>query len=234
MKKIYFLFILLFTFACTKSTIKTKYQQLNNFYKIEVNGSFNVVLIKDTVNKLEIICDDKIIDDIIFSVTQNTLILSEEIKTKWLKPKIETPIIKIHYTDVSEMVVNQTSNVTTENAIKQDYFGIVLKSKANAANLNLDCKNFYYWNNYPSGGKLTLTGKATELNIWNAAIMSVDASALISQKALVENNSKADCIINVADSLKYTISNAGNIINVTIPNAIETLNHDGNGQLILP
>lgn len=234
MKKIIFYFVFIFCVACSKSTIVTNQHTLNRFNKIEINGSFNVVLIKDAVNKLEVICDDKIIEDILFNISEHTLILSEEIKNKWLKPKIATPIIKVYYTDISEIVVNQTCYVTTENAIKQDYFGVVLKSKANVANLNLDCKHFYYWNNYPSGGKLTLAGKTTELNIWNDAIMSVDASELTTEKALIENNSKADCIINVSDSLKYSISNVGNIINVSSPNNIEILSHNGEGKLILP
>ena len=234
MKKSYYLFLLILITSCKKDKVINQEHLLENFDKIEINGSFDIVLVNDTVNKLKIITSDKIIDDIIFNISNNRLILSEQIKSKWLKPTMETPIIKIHFNNISEIKMNATCFLSSENTIKQDYFGLILGAKTNSAELTLDCKHFYYWNNYPSGGKLTLKGKSTEINLWNDAIMSVDASELLCDRVLIENNSRGDCIVNASDSLTYSILNSGNIINIKKPNTIKMINHSGEGQLILP
>ena len=90
-------------------------------------------------------------------------------------------------------------------------FGLVLTGKSNQANLELNGNIFYYWNNFPTGGKLTLSGKTEILKIWNFDLMSVDAKNLTSKYAIVENSSKGDCAVTVLNKLEYKISGEGNI-----------------------
>ena len=78
-------------------------------------------------------------------------------------------------------------DIKTSNPITSNEFGLVLMGKVNHANLELDCNNFYYWNNFPCGGNLTLYGKTNILDLWNFAIMSIDAKNLIAQNAKIEN-----------------------------------------------
>ncbi|MBI9069377.1 MAG: DUF2807 domain-containing protein [Salinivirgaceae bacterium] len=125
------------------------------------------------------------------------------------KNKIE---LHIHYKSIREIYAHETCNIQTKNPITSNSFGLVFESKANEANLELDCGTFYYWNNFPCGGKLTLYGHTKELKLWNYALTTVDAYNLFTSFAIVENSSKGDCIINVAEELNYAIKGEGNIV----------------------
>ena len=56
-----------------------------------------------------------------------------------------------------------------------------------------------------------MSGKTEELKIWNTAIMSVDAKNLVTEYALVENDSKGVCEVNVTNRLDYKIKGKGDI-----------------------
>ncbi|MBA3901647.1 MAG: DUF2807 domain-containing protein, partial [Bacteroidetes bacterium] len=92
-----------------------------------------------------------------------------------------------------------------------DDFGIVMSSKLNQANLELGGKSFHFWNNFPCGGKLTLSGNTEILKIWTFSIMSVDAKNLHAEYALIENSSKGNCEVFVSGKLEYSIHGTGDI-----------------------
>ncbi len=104
--------------------------------------------------------------------------------------------------------------------------------KANQANLELACNSFYYWNNFPTGGKLTLTGAVDILTLWNTAIMSVDAKELTARSALVDNSSKENCEITVLEKLEYSISGVGDIHLYGSPREIIENEISSSGRLI--
>jgi len=91
---------------------------------------------------------------------------------------------------------------------------------------------FYYWNDFPCGGLLTLSGKAESLKLWNYAILSVDAKYLTAKTAIVENNSQGDCTVNVGEKLNYSITNKGNINLYGSPTEIIEGVLNSSGQLI--
>ena len=212
----YILYILLIlsivTVSCSKEeNRKTSFKKLNSFNKIIVNSTFDIYLVEDTCFSIEINANTDIISNISYVIEEETLTLDNSTKFKWLSPKDNQVDVYIHSKGLSLVEMNQTSHLKTLNPIVSNSFGLVLKSKSNQATLDLDCNSFYYWNNFPCGGKLTLRGKVNNLKIWNFAIFAVDAKDLIAKKAIVENNSQSDCIVNVTEHINYSIRNSGNI-----------------------
>ena len=88
------------------------------------------------------------------------------------------------------MSINESCEVSNLGTLKGIELGITCASKLNEAKLNLDYSTIYYWNNFPCGGKLELSGTCTFLKIWNFALMQVDAKNLITNHVLVENSGK--------------------------------------------
>ena len=107
-----------------------------------------------------------------------------------------------------------------------------MASKLNEAVLQLNCTTFYYWNNHPCGGKLTLSGTVQNLRIWNFALMSVEAKDLTAYDALVENSSQGDCEVTVTGKLEYSIKNSGNIYLHGHPPQIVLKEKTSTGELI--
>lgn len=199
--------------CCNKESVENSYieKRLPQFNEIELNGVFDVYLRQDSTYNLKIQANDNWIDQIHVKVENNKLIIDNESRKRWMRPKEEKVKLYITSNRPKKITANETCYIETVNPIISEEFGLIMTSKLNQANLELDCKTFYYWNNHPCGGKITLRGKAAEIKLWNFAIMQVDAKNLISEYALVENSSKGVCEVNVQSKLEYSIHGSGNI-----------------------
>lgn len=202
------------------------------FEQIELNDAFELLVTEGDHYSIEIIGDEKIIDYIDADVINKTLFIEDTRGIKWLSPRKNK--IKIHVTSLPLKTITASDgcNIKTLNAITSLEFGLILKGKSNEANLELDCKKFFYWNNFPSGGKVTLSGKTEMLKIWNFAIMSVDAKDLTAQNAIIENNSQGDCEVRVLNKLEYSINEKGNIHLYGKPSEIISNSLISSGKLI--
>ena len=229
---IYLGLILLTTISCSKNNNEHKEVNLDFFHTIKVDDSFNLYLEEDTCFYLELHANKDVLKNISYTINDSILTLDNSTGFKWLSPTENKIELIIHSLPLKEVYLNETCHLQTINPISSVSFGLIISAKSNEATLDLNCKTFYYWNNFPSGGRLTLLGKAEQIKLWNDAIFSVDASQLIAQKALVENNSKGNCIVNVSDYLEYSITNMGNIYVANEPREIVEIELSSSGRLI--
>ena len=198
--------------SCKKEIIDSnRILNLEPFEEIELNDAFEVFITEGNDYSVEIVGDEKVIDYVDVIVNNKILTIENTRKVEWLSPKKNK--IKIYVTSLplNKITASEGCNIKTLTAITSDNFGFILTGKSSQANLELNNNSFYYWNNFPTGGKVTLSGKTEILKIWNFAIMSVDAKNLVSKNAIVENNSLGDCEVTVINKLEYSISEKGNI-----------------------
>ena len=181
------------------------------FQKIEVDGSFDVLLSDDSVFSVQFEADKAFFEALSFEVIDSVLYISDGKSPRWRNPGAKKPMVRIHGNQLREIKLLETCYLKSETPITSDELGLVAFSKLNIADLELDCKVFYFWNNHPCGGEIRLRGKTDELKIWNFAIMRVDASACKTRYAWVENSSKADVLVDVNEQIDYAIGGKGNI-----------------------
>ena len=211
----YFISILLALFiSCDDQLEETShYAVLEPFDNIELNSVFDVYLSSDSLYSIKIAGEENAIKNISFKVVNRILSVNNNAKWKWLTPEDNKIKLYISSNQLSQIIVKETCNIQTLNTLLADEFSIINhpKPRLSQINLELDCKTFFYWNNYQCGGKLKLRGRTDNLVIYSFALMSVDASALTSNHALIENNSRGDCEVRVKDKIEYKIGGSGNI-----------------------
>lgn len=225
------IFILMLFFSCKKETTSI-YSNLASFDKIELNDAFEVYLSESNIFSIEIVGDKNIIDHVNYNVDSGILSIDNKRKIKWLSPGKNGIKLYINSKPLSKVTASEGCNIQTITPITSNEFGIVLTGKANHATLDLDAKTFYYWNNFPCGGNLTLTGKSETLKLWNFALMSVNAKNLVSKYAIVENSSTGDCEVNVLNKFEYSIKGKGNIHLYGSPSEIVEDISSSSGRLI--
>jgi hypothetical protein len=220
--------------SCKKNNPESStYESLNSFSEIEVNSNFDVYLVEDSIFSIEIKGFKKAISNVDYIIESGILKIDNNQKYKFTHPKTNKITLYIHSEPLETVTVNETCFIRTVNPITSEDFGLILKSKANYAELDLAGNTFYCWNNFPCGGKLTLHGTTNLLKLWNTAILSVDAKDLVASYALVQNSSKGLCEVNVTNKLEYSLLGDGNIElygNPPIQNQIEK---SGTGKLII-
>lgn len=231
-----FIYIFIFTAlgACSKLDKKSVSIQkdVDGFHSIELNDVFDVTLVEDSVFYVEIIGVPKMVEGVEVVCTDSVLFLNRKNGNRWYRPATNEVKVIIHSKPLKLVVANQTCFIGTSRPITSDEFGLVFKGKSSLGDLELNCNSFYFWNNEPTGGLLTIRGKSNFFQIWNAAIMSVDAKDLETEYGLIENYSKGDCSIRATNTFEYAITGTGNIDLYGSPGLIVQKQLTGTGRLI--
>jgi hypothetical protein len=220
--------------SCKKAMTKTTIEQnLEQFDSIVLNSVFEVHLIQGSSNSIKLEGATKILENIEFSVENNTLTIENNYHGNWMHPKNNKVLVYITVDTLNLITANETCNILSDNQLVTDELGLIMKSKLNNASLNVSCNTFYYWNNFPCGGKVTVKGTCNQVKIWNVALMAVDAKELASQFGYVDNASKGSVFVNCAQKLSYKLTGEGDIHLSGNPPVIEKLEEAGKGKLIL-
>ncbi len=202
------------------------------FREVRVDHVFHIVLRQEPSFSIQVAGRQDLVEGVKYTVEDSVLILTNESDKMWLKPEHNKVMAWIYADRLKKITVNEASFVETANPIITDEFGLVTGNKYAEADLELDNSIFYFWNNFPCGGKLTLRGNTQSLRLWNYVIMSVDARQLAAVDAVVENYSKGDCFVNVDQVLYYSIHGEGSIYLYGNPQEIILLDNTGSGELI--
>ena len=233
-KSLYILLICLLFSACKKSEDdKVSIEKtLSSFTILNLQSSFDVYLVQDTLFKIIIEGDEKIVTKINLSYNDSILTIKNDAKLSWLSPKNNKIKLTIHLNGLKKIIADETCYITSQNTLKADELGIIMSSKLNEADLTIDCNTFYYWNNQPCGGRLRLHGRTYQLKVWNFALMAVDAADLNADRVLVENSSKGDCRVKALSEIEYSIFGEGNIYLYGNPNSINLKEITSTGKFI--
>ena len=236
MKKTSFLLIFIGITLCSsckkKGIVSHTMLFQQSFDTLVLGDPFEVEIIQDSLDKIEIVGHEPFVSNIKTTYSNNTLTISKTPAMGWLFPNKNKIQLKIHLSHISRIVANETCFIRSSGPIIGNELGLILKSKLNQADLNVQCNTFYFWNNFPCGGKLNLKGSCQELKLWNYALMQIDATSLICGNARVENSSKGDIRFQCNDSLFYKIKGEGNLHLYGFPPNIYNLGSDGLGNLI--
>lgn len=208
-------------------------KSLEEFDTLNLNSVFEVHLIQGTENKIRLEGAKKIVDKVTLSIENNTLHIENTYKGNWMHPANNKIKLFITVNQLNRINAYETCNIQTDNTLVGDDIGLVMTSKLNEATLDVDCNTFYYWNNFPCGGRIKLSGQTNNLNLWNVALMAVDASDLIANNVLVDNASKGDCKVTSLLSLTYKLSGEGNLYVKGNPSVIVKIEESSSGKLIL-
>jgi len=198
--------------SCKKDIVnKSLFKALAPFDQIELNDVFEVYIDEDSVFSVEAYGDESFIEYVSYTINDKVLSIENKRKVIWQTPKRNKIVLFIRSPELSKIKATGGCNIKTLGPITSKDITLILAGKASQADLELDCDKFQYWNHFPTGGKLRLSGNTERLDIWNFAIMPVDAKNLTARNATIENSSEGDCEVRVLDKLEYSIKGSGNI-----------------------
>lgn len=218
--------------SCSKDfKIVESYQSFTKIDTLSLSSVYTVELIQDTINAVEISGSAYYVTRTKMNLTNGHLEIKTLASNKWLHPRKNKVTLKIHLSKIKRINAYETCSITCINTLQSDTIGYTCSSKLNSAELNINCNTFYMWNNFPCGGKLTLTGNCNELKIWSYALLAVDASACTTQNAQLENHSKGTISAKVTNQVKYAIYGSGNIVLHQQPIELIPVNQSGTGSL---
>ncbi len=240
-KKYQFIILLLLFVSCQKSIDcisstgeKTTVEfSISDFDTLVVNNDFEIHLIQDTVNKLTVTAYKKYADAVAVETSNHLLILDNSYKCKFTKPEKNDVLINLHVKRISRININSPSKLISDNILlNDDEIGVIVGTKFFEANLKVNCRVFYYWNIFLSGGKMYLHGNSEYLKLWNTGLFAVDASDLNVDNVFINTDSKGDIKIDVNKFLDCSIKGVGNVYYTGNPLKINVSDMLSSGKLI--
>lgn len=234
MKRVFFLSMLLVGLSCKKKPSDfVRIENIHSFDNVEILEGFDVYLKTDSlVTSVRIEGYEDRVENITLLLDDNVLKIENTTKQKWLQPKRNKIKLTLTTPGLKKLTASEGCSIATLNPITEKEFGLILKGKAVQANLELNNEIFFYYNNFPCGGKLTLSGKTEVVKIWNTGLMNVDAQALTAKIGLIENSAKSDVSIRITDYLEYALKGTGNIYLYGQPSTIVETEKSSSGELI--
>jgi len=233
MRKIYFISLLLVLWSCSKDEEVVKTYFLEKFSKIEFDDSFEVRFHTSEDFRIVASGTDRFIEGLEVDFKGDSVVVDNKVKAVWLRPESNKVLLDVYCDSISQIRVNESCLISSIDTLRSENLLLIVGSKLNVADLKINCTVFGYYNLFPCSGSMTFSGKATQLNIWNDALMQVDASRLTAQSALIENKSAATCSAQVTNQLRYSILNRGDILLSGNPPNIEATDTSGEGELII-
>lgn len=219
--------------SCSKYKERvSKLETPSAFRAIRLDSSFEVFLREGLVCSLEIEASKAYLADIHWSVEDSVLIVKNDGRGAWLHPKSNKVRLTITCPNLRLLTAFETCTIKTLNPITTSEFGLIVGSKVNMAEIEVNNETTYCWNYRPCGGTLTFTGTTTTFKTWCAAILTVDARQLNTQNAFIENSGKNDVLVAPMNYLSYSILGKGNILLYQHPAQIDTVKTTGTGKLI--
>lgn len=232
------LFILLFI-GCNKpdapSCLMTKGKSsseviaYNSITHFEIYDHFNIQLIQDSLNYIELIGGANEIQNISIEVNEDMLSVKNENKCNFLRSLKTKPQLNIHFEDIAYLGTYGYSNVNCLDTLKLSSFKLEC-FKTNATHditINADSLFLLY---HLAGNTLQLAGESHYGYFYNAGNGWMHASDCILFNAGVHQESSGDVEINVTNKLNATINGDGNIKYLNSP-IINTNYQSGLGKV---
>jgi hypothetical protein len=219
--------------SCQKDDEVVKEFELDHFKKIEFNDSFTVVFHTSSDFRIVAKGSERFIEEMKITSAGDSVLVENDQRAAWLRPESNKVRLDIYCDSLFQIKAAESCDMTTADTLRSENLIVIVGSKLNVADLKVNCSVFGYYNVFPCSGVMSFSGKTEQLNIWNEALMEVDASNLSANRCFVQNNSAADCKVRVSDELRYSILNRGNIVLNGSCDFVEAIDESGEGELIV-
>lgn len=197
--------------SCLKSNGQMTTQTVNfqkSFSEISLLDDLNLILVQDSINFLEIVGPENLIQLIGMDSSNTELTLSNHNKCNFLREKKQINLY-YHYSSLNEIHLFGYGLLTNTNEINHP-ISIYTDQAFSSINLTLNNTNTSL---YISRGStdVNLNGNTTNLYCYSSGLAPVKAKNLQTNKAHINSNSINTFEVSVSDSLTIELNNYGDV-----------------------
>ncbi len=200
---------------------------LDNFHAVDVTGIFNLVLLQDSSDLLEISGKNNI-GSIDAYINNDTLIIRDP-HIKSFNPYKNT--LRLHFTDIKYLVTRDPVTLTCPDTIRAGTLGYDAIGEIAEVRLKVVCNTLVIVNSANTLGFFHLSGKASTTSYFNRYGCSIFADSLYVKNAIVRNESIGEVHVNASENLTVYINGPGNIFYFGDP-VVTIAEKNGDGRVI--
>lgn len=220
-------------FDCFKGVGKqtTEQRNLNDFRIITINDPFQVYLIQDSLNKIELEGGQNIIELVSSEIYNNELIINNNNKCNWARSYKKSIItLNIHFVKLDSLYIVGECDVFSKDTINFDRMRLNFESTG-SLDIKLKGNNLDFWQ--IGNGDFTLEGNVISYFIGSIGSGNIFSKNLHSHFTYVTARHTANCYIYTDKILDIIELGYGNVYYSGNPDSIYVKNINGNGKIIV-
>ncbi|ALJ04949.1 hypothetical protein APS56_07345 [Pseudalgibacter alginicilyticus] len=248
MKKIIYILLLSFIFACDSENANDCFQKtgsviqnemtVNTFNKILVNRDIELILKEGPIQKLVVETGENLFNDVEVSVVDEQLILTDNNSCNYVR---DYGITKVYITspNITEIRSSTQYDISSEGVLTYPDLTILsedfwVPGAFTVGNFNLNIDNDSLTVVFNSLSNCFVTGKTNALDIgfYAGTTTRFEGRNLVAQNVKIYTRSSNDIIVNPQLEITGVITGTGDVISVNTPPII-TVETPYRGQLIL-
>lgn len=210
--------------------VVSKTQNLSDYSTIEIESSFEIELISDTVNKVVVSCGENLQPFIKIEVVNDILYLKHEIKNNWSR-NYERVKLELHTRPFGVISVRKPVRIYTTRVYKAPSFGFVDYMKYSELDLDIDVDDCMVVMSSDNFGQYKVRGTAKRANFWGWGSCLVRADSLITDHCYILHRGMGNVYVNSTGQLNADIQSTGNVYYTGNPAQIN-FQRKGSGNLI--
>jgi hypothetical protein len=238
MKFIHYLFIVILLSATScidealfnGGAVVSENINLPAYSTIEVESTFEIELVSDTVNKVIVSCGENLQPYIKIEVVNDVLYLKHDIKNNWSR-KYDRVKLELHTKPFGNFSVRKPVRIYTTRVYKAPSFGFVDFMKYSELDLDLDVDDCMVVMSSDNFGQYKLKGRAKRAHFWGWGSCSLNADSLQTEYCYVLHRGMGNVFVNATGQLDADIRFTGNVYYSGNPSTIN-LQRTGSGNLI--
>jgi len=206
---------------------------VDEFNRIKVYDSFNIILKQDTTFKVVIEGPAELMDDFKCNVYGDTLQLTDS-NIRNRIPNYKIPTAYIYFPEIHRFRMRAPGDIKVDGALNLDTFYMIIQQHTGTVNMDIYANSLRITTGLnKSTGVYNISGEVQEARFWMRNACKLNAKNLKTQKTNIRHNATNDSYINVTDKLEAELIDAsGNVYYKGSPDEIIITEQSGTGRLI--
>lgn len=213
-----------FGIVSAKENDKTQTRNITGFNAIKVSTGIDLYLQQGDTEKVTIVADEEIINNVKTEVKGQTLHIYTEKKSWFNWNSKGTKKVYVTVKELIKLEASSGSDVRTENTLKGEELAVNANSGSDVY-LDVIIKNLSVKTS--SGSDAKLQGKVKTLNVASSSGSDIKAGDLESKICHAEASSGSDIVVNVSDEFYGKASSGSDIFYSGSPTTIDSNESSG-------
>jgi hypothetical protein len=216
---------------CFHGTGKAMHLEISTGYfdELNIDGLLHVILIEDSVNYVEFVGGEKVLDYVGAENIDSALWLTNTNSCFFLRDYEKIKVL-VHYQFLQMLNIYNVCKLESYDSLSS-LRSMTAQSEMAELNLLLNCEHFSFYNHRTTGGNYVFSGRVDRCWIRGYYIARFEMKNLVARDFYVNNSSLSDMYVNATERLEVQLIGSSNIYYSGSPQiVIDSIN--GSGQLI--
>jgi len=205
-------------------------RHISEFDSIRVLDNVDVILVQDSMNRVQVEAGENIIGGIRTELSGRELVLSNSNMCNWMRSYSKPINVYVSVKNLLKINYDGSGDIHCTDTIRTGYLKLEMWGGCGNINLKINVDDGYFIQ-YMGTATLVVSGICKISNVHAGDYGLLNLGALKTGYTFVTNNSSNDCYVSAIHGINATISSIGNIYYKGDPVAIN-LTVTGTGKLI--